>query len=100
MKIANISYTKNHLSALLERVREGETVLIVDRKKPIARLEPAGELSSEGVPAWVQDLIRRGVVVPPTKPLDLNRLHRLPLGKARRGGDIVRALREDREDRV
>jgi prevent-host-death family protein len=42
MKIATISETKNHLSALLDRVRQGETILILDRTHPVARLEPAG----------------------------------------------------------
>jgi prevent-host-death family protein len=40
MKIANISETKNCLRALLERVKKGDTVLIVDRKTPVAQLVP------------------------------------------------------------
>lgn len=40
MKIASITETKNRLSALLAKVRQGETVLIMDRDKPVARLEP------------------------------------------------------------
>jgi len=41
MHIASISEAKNTLSALLDRVRSGETVVIVDRGRPVARLEPA-----------------------------------------------------------
>ena len=41
MKIATITEAKNKLSALLDRVRAGETILIVDRGRPVARLEPA-----------------------------------------------------------
>lgn len=41
MLIASISEVKNRLSALLDRVRTGETVLIVDRGLPVARLTPA-----------------------------------------------------------
>ena len=39
MKTATISETKNGLSALLDRVRHGESILITDRNQPIARLE-------------------------------------------------------------
>ena len=40
MKIASISQTKNQLSALIDKVRHGETILIMDRNNPVARLEP------------------------------------------------------------
>jgi prevent-host-death family protein len=40
MKATTISEAKNRLSALLERVKAGETVLITDRGVPIARIEP------------------------------------------------------------
>jgi prevent-host-death family protein len=40
MRKATITETKNSLSALLDRVQHGETVLITDRSRPIARLEP------------------------------------------------------------
>lgn len=40
MKIATISETKNRLSSLIDRVRHGESVIIVDRNRPVARPEP------------------------------------------------------------
>src|SRR5688500_6315160 len=40
MKKASLTDTKNNLSALIDEVREGETVLILDRGRPVARLEP------------------------------------------------------------
>ncbi len=40
MKRASISEAKNGLSALLDRVRQGHTVVIEDRGVPVARLEP------------------------------------------------------------
>ena len=40
MKRASISEAKNRLSALLDRVRQGGSVVIEDRGVPIARLEP------------------------------------------------------------
>ena len=40
MKTATITEAKNGLSALIDRVRAGEQVLITDRGIPVARLEP------------------------------------------------------------
>ena len=39
---ATISEVKNGLSAYLRRVRSGESVLILDRKTPVARIVPLG----------------------------------------------------------
>ena len=54
--------TKNRLSALLAEVRAGETVLILDRGVPVARLEPvtAGD-DADGRLARLQ---RAGVLIP------------------------------------
>lgn len=40
MRRATITEAKNRLSALLAEVRAGETVVIVDRGVPVARLDP------------------------------------------------------------
>ncbi len=40
MKRASISETKNRLSALLDRVRQGHSIVIEDRGVPVATLEP------------------------------------------------------------
>ena len=39
MKKASVSEAKNGLSALLDEVRQGETVLITHHGKPVARIE-------------------------------------------------------------
>ena len=39
---ATISQVKNSLSAYLRRVRSGESVLVLDRKTPVARIIPVG----------------------------------------------------------
>ena len=39
MEKATISQMKNRLSAYLKKVRAGQTILILDRDEPIARLE-------------------------------------------------------------
>jgi prevent-host-death family protein len=38
----NISELKNRLSHYLRRVREGETLVVCDRDRVVARIEPAG----------------------------------------------------------
>ncbi len=61
MKIASISETKNNLSAILDLVRNGETVLITDRNKLVARLEPVIS-ANEDDEAHLQQLERAGVI--------------------------------------
>jgi prevent-host-death family protein len=41
MKRATITEAKNGLSALIDRVKAGESILITDRGVPVARLESA-----------------------------------------------------------
>ena len=40
MKKASITEAKNNFSALIDSVKGGSPVLIVDRGRPVARLEP------------------------------------------------------------
>ena len=97
MKIATISQTKNQLSALLDRVRHGETIIIMDRDRPVARLEPvvtAEEGDENGRLARLEraGLLRRG------SGLQNVEILKQPPPKAVKGGDIVQALLSDRED--
>jgi prevent-host-death family protein len=67
VKRASISEAKNGLSALLDRVRQGQTVVIEDRGVPVARLEGlAGGPMPEGRLARLE---REGIVTPPTAAL-------------------------------
>jgi len=97
MKKATISHTKNHLSALLDRVRHGEVILIVDRERPVARLEPVygSEASDpEGRLARLEraGILRRGTGSRATELL------RKPPPRALKGGDILQALLAEREE--
>ena len=98
MNKANISYARNHLSELLARVREGETIVIVDRQTPIARLEPAGNSSAaRGLPVQA-DLVRRGLVRTARSRLNLNAFRALPRPASKQTGNVLRALLADREE--
>ena len=99
MKTATISYTKNHLSALLEQVKRGETVTILDRTKPVARMVP---IVSTGNAEWdrkLDDLERRGITKQ-DRAATIEWLLREPPPKAKPGFSITDALIEMRnEDR-
>ena len=64
MKRASVSEAENDLSAPLDEVRRGETVLITHRGAPLARIEPyqaSGLVLGEATEA----LVRRQVADPP-----------------------------------
>lgn len=87
MKIANISTAKNQLSALLEEVRRGETVVIMDHKRPVDRVE-CGMEGSE-----LSRLIGDGILSPPAQKADMSAFLNLPRA------NLVRTVEEDREGR-
>lgn len=96
MKKATISVAKNSLSRLIDQVKRGETVLILDRDTPVARLEPVGRDPDLG-DARLSELVKRGSVAPPRKLLEAEEyLGRRPATLAH-GASGVRALLEERE---
>jgi prevent-host-death family protein len=67
MRRATITQAKNGLSALIDQVKAGETVLILDRGTPVARLEPiVGAGSEDGRLERLEraGIIRRGLTAP------------------------------------
>ena len=64
MKKASITEAKNNLSALIDGLKGGGPVLIVDRGRPVARLEPmtTGPRADDG--GRVARLVREGIVRP------------------------------------
>jgi prevent-host-death family protein len=63
MKTASITQTKNQLSSLIEEVKRGETVLILDRGAPVARLTSAVSGTNEDTtPGTIERLERSGIV--------------------------------------
>jgi antitoxin (DNA-binding transcriptional repressor) of toxin-antitoxin stability system len=96
MKRASVTYTKNNLSRVLGLVREGASVLVVDRDVPVARLGPvnASELEPED---RLRLLERRGVATAPRRALDAARFTQRKKAQLCRGASAVQALLEDRE---
>lgn len=102
MKKATISQLKNELSEILDAVRNGEHVLVLDRNTPIARIVSARatEFGSEADDARLMKLERMGAARR-GDPRALNALvkRRAPVATARTI-DAVGAVLGDREDRV
>jgi prevent-host-death family protein len=96
MSVVKVSELKNRLSHYLRMVRRGESVLVSDRDRVIARIEPAGDLTPTGSDGarWLDDLERRGVVRRGVGKLPRGWLGRRPKVKA----DLVGALLEERRD--
>jgi prevent-host-death family protein len=97
MRRATITQAKNGLSALIDQVKAGESILILDRGTPVARLEPVvGAGTAEGRLERLEraGVIRRGLAAPPVEQI-LQRGPALPVGVS-----VVDALLEERrEDR-
>ena len=64
MKRMSITDAKNGLSALLDRVRHGETIVIEDRGIPVARLESVTAPRAGEVEGRAARLERQGVLRP------------------------------------
>lgn len=97
MKKATITYTKNNLSQLLGMVREGETILVMDRQTPVAQIEPV-KLQALGLEDRRRKLAQEGAVALPQQPLDAERLLSTPVARVRKGRSVVATLLKDREE--
>ncbi|MDQ3305073.1 MAG: type II toxin-antitoxin system Phd/YefM family antitoxin [Actinomycetota bacterium] len=62
MRVVTITEAKNGLSALIDVVQTGETVLIVDRGRPVARLDTAVSASLDDPDGRLVRLQRAGIV--------------------------------------
>jgi prevent-host-death family protein len=95
MKIASITEAKNNLSALIDGLKGGSPVLIVDRGRPVARLEPV-TIGLEAEPdGRLSRLVRSGIVRPGRAALPPTLFsHQPPRAKA--GASALEALLEER----
>jgi prevent-host-death family protein len=64
MRKASITEAKNGLSALIDSLKGGSPVLIVDRGRPVARLEPVTGEHEGGEDGRLVRLVRDGLVRP------------------------------------
>jgi prevent-host-death family protein len=93
MERATISQLKNQLSAYLKRVRAGDSILILDRDEPIARIERVAP--EDGPKDRLSRLERSGLLRRSTARVSVEEL-RAPVPRPERS--IVEALIEERRE--
>ena len=99
MKTVRIGDLKNHLSAHLRDVRNGEEILVRDRNEPVARIVP---YVPESIEEQEKLLIARGILRPPKNPPKdrekwLKEFLARPRPKVSREA-VMRAILEEKEE--
>lgn len=94
MRRATITQAKNGLSALIDQVKAGESILITDRGVPVARLEPPPTASSDD-DGRIDRLVRAGLATRGTG--ETQGLLDRPLVKTIDGSSVVDIVLEERE---
>ena len=93
MKTASISQTKNQLSALIDQVRQGATIVITNHGRPVAKLVPALAENGDEAAGALAQLQRKGII-----RRGNGEAHRLaPRIKPRDGASALAALTKERE---
>jgi len=95
MKRASITEAKNNLSALIDGLKGGSPVLIVDRGRPVARLEPVTTGLEAGHDGRLLRLVRDGIVRP-RRAAPPPTLFSQPPPRAKAGASAVKALLDER----
>ena len=95
MKKASITEAKNNLSALIDGLKGGSPVLILDRGRPVARLEPV--TPGREPDGRLSRLIREGIVRPGRTPLSRTLFTEQP-PRPNRGASAVGMLIAERRD--
>jgi prevent-host-death family protein len=93
MKTATITEAKNGLSALLDQVKGGESVLITDRGIPVARIEPVR--APDDPTGRMERLVRAGIIHPGSGTLPAG-FPSGPTVTVSKGLSVVAALIEER----
>ena len=96
MRKVGITEAKNRLSALIDSLKNGSQVLIVDRGRPVARLESVKD-SKDEKDGRLSRLIRDGVVRPGGRRPPLSLFAEEP-PRLKRGASAVTALIDQRRD--
>jgi prevent-host-death family protein len=95
MRSVGIRQLKDRLSEYVRLAEAGETVLVTDRDRPVARLSPLTAEDRRVVDDPLAELVRQGIATPATAPPGTvpPSFHLIGLEK------LMRDLNEDRADR-
>ena len=92
MTTVGVRELKNHLSQHLRRVRRGHRIVVTERGKAIATIEP---VDAPAVPEWAKQMIREGKARWSVgKPLGARTPRHAPDAR------LAEAVVEDRDDRA
>ena len=91
MEKATVSRLKRRLGVYLRKVRAGETVLVFDRGRPVARIEPVS--GREGIAGRLARLEAAGLVSRPASALPMKALRAAPPRPRR---SVLKALLDER----
>jgi prevent-host-death family protein len=94
MKKASVTEAQENLSALIDSVKGGSPVLIVDRGRPVARLKPVSVLRPDD-DSRLARLVREGIVRPARRGAPKDLFATKP-PRFKKGAPGVRALLEER----
>jgi prevent-host-death family protein len=97
MKKTSITEAKNNLSALIDGLKNGSPVLIVDRGRPVARLEPVISNPEGEQDGRLSRLLRDGLVRPRRAEPPRALFNSQP-PRANAGASVVDALIEERRE--
>jgi antitoxin (DNA-binding transcriptional repressor) of toxin-antitoxin stability system len=99
VKIASITEARNSLRALIDGLKSGSPVLIVDGGRPVARLEPVTGCAQDDPDGRLSRLLRDGIIRTRRSdpPLALFRDHPPPVRAGMSGVDTL--TRERRNSR-
>ncbi len=100
MKKANVAELNNRLSHYLAKVKRGESILVMERATPVARIVPAAapsQLSSDETEAWLKRLESKGILRLGARRGLKDVIGKIPSGRGHVGA--VKTLLEDRERR-
>lgn len=93
MKTASISAFKDQLSSHIESAREGEPVLVTDRRRPVAVLQG---VEFGALPLEIQAMVAKGAAWPGGGEWSADDFFALP--KAQLASGLTSALLEEREE--
>jgi prevent-host-death family protein len=97
VRTVTIAELKDKLSAYLKLVQAGEEVIVRNRNTPVARLLPA----RAGAESAKADMLARGLIKLPSKPLDMKAFLAIGKGVRTEAGllqAMADALQQDREE--
>ncbi len=98
MVAESIATSRSNLSGLLRQVRQGETVIILDRDVPVARFEPIESWDEETYHLMAAKLTKAGDLLPRKKKLS-DDFFDLPLPEDKHGTVRAALIEERREGR-